>query len=76
MKRNIKILLGVTAVAGAYWLWKNNKAKPEFEDYSPSGPAMPIAKDEFTLKMECERSGGNWVQPHCVVAPCRGFCAK
>ena len=22
MKRNIKFLLGVTAVAGAYWLWK------------------------------------------------------
>ena len=38
MKRNIKFLLGVTALAGAgalvYWLWKNNKAKPEFEYYS------------------------------------------
>ena len=25
MKRNTKILLGLAAVAGAYWLWKNNK---------------------------------------------------
>lgn len=76
MKRNIKILLGVTAVAGAYWLWKNNKAKPEFEDYSRDELGMPRVKDEFELKIECERSGGTWVPTMCQVPPCRGVCAK
>ena len=76
MKRNIKFLLGVTALAGAYWLWKNNKAKPEFEYYSRDELGMPRVKDEFTLKIECERRGGTWTHPHCFAAPCRGVCVK
>lgn len=77
MKRNIKILLGVTAVAGAYWLWKKNNAKPKDEIYySTDDLGMPMVKDEFTLKMECERSGGTWLPIKCQVPPCRGVCAK
>ncbi len=28
MKVNTKIILGVAAVAGAYWLWKKKNSKP------------------------------------------------
>ncbi len=73
-----KTLLMVTG-AGAlvYLLWKKNNAKPKGEIYySRDKLGMPIVKDDRTLKMECESSGGTWVQPHCAVAPCRGICVK
>lgn len=76
MKKNTKILLGLAAVAGAYWLWKKNKAKTEFEVYSKDEFGMPQVKDSFQLKIECERSGGTWAQPNCITAPCRGICVK
>ena len=37
MKRNTKIILGLAAVAGAYWLWKKNSA-PKVEVYYVEEP--------------------------------------
>ncbi len=69
----------MVAGAGAlvYLLWKNNKAKPKGENhYSTDELGMPMVTSEFELKINCERSGGTWVQPNCIAAPCRGVCAK
>jgi hypothetical protein len=70
------LLMVAGAGALVYWLWKNNKAKPEFTYDSRDDLGMPLVKDNFQLKIECERSGGDWVQPQCIQAPCRGICVK
>ena len=70
------LLMVAGAGALVYWLWKKNKAKPEFEVYSTDELGMPIVKDSQQLQFECERSGGTWLQPHCITAPCRGTCVK
>ena len=71
-------------VAGAgvllYWLWKKNNKGSEIAKENASTNAGAGAFDfylrESKLKAECERSGGNWVQPHCIAPPCGGICAK
>jgi hypothetical protein len=76
------LLMVAGAGALGYLLWKNNKAKPEFTYDSRDDLGMPLvqdvafSKDNFQLKIECERSGGDWVQPQCIQAPCRGICVK
>lgn len=63
----------MVAGAGAlvYFLWKKNKANPA--DDIDDAAATP---DDLKRKRECIRSGGDWVQPYCAVAPCYGICVK
>lgn len=46
MKRNTKILLGLAAVAGAYWLWKKNSA-PKAEIYYGEEPIKSPAPNTW-----------------------------
>ena len=58
------LLMVAGAGALVYWLWKKNNKGSE------------IAKENASTKSECERSGGDWVETHCIAAPCRGICVK
>lgn len=68
------LLMVAGAVALVYWLWKKNKAKPEFDDYSTDDLGMPRVKSAFEHKMECIISGRTYVENHCIQAPCYGSC--
>lgn len=55
MKKNTKLLLGLAAVAGAYWLWKKNSA-PKAEIYyaeepikSPAPPNSYPERDKYGM---------------------------
>lgn len=50
MKKNTKILLGLAAVAGAYWLWKKNYAPTIYTiSEEPIKSPAPPKKDEEPL---------------------------
>lgn len=48
MKKNTKILLGLAAVAGAYWLWKKKNSAPtsDLSSKEPIKSPAPPKKDE------------------------------